>query len=154
MLEARIALIAREKGRGYQLADGPLDEELLALTRDYLVNQLLIAAHLRRLGTVEVSAEEVEAALAELVGAFPTPEAYLAFKRRYDISEEALRNILRRDLRNTRYIEQRMRTWVGGDTDDDEREQRARRAFERWLADLRKGAEVRLLGPAGELEVQ
>ncbi len=162
LIEARVALVAREQGRGYALADGPLDRELLDPTRDYLINQVLIASHVRRLGTVEVSDQEVDRALEQFIGYFPSDAAYQAFKRKYGIPEETIRDILRRDLRNERYIDQRMRIWMGGAMrsdrgDDHQREarvERAERALKRWLSDLRKGAEVRLLGPEGELEVQ
>lgn len=153
-VEARVALVAREGRRGLVVADAPLDEDLLAMTRDYLVNQLLIGNHLRRLGSVEVSSIEVERELARFVRVFPSNDAYEAFKRKYSISEPLIRDILRRDLWHERYIDQRMRGWGAGDANDPDSAERAKKAFERWLADLRRGAEVRLLGPTGELERQ
>lgn len=152
LIETRVALVARQGGEGLALADGPLDPELVAATREYLVNQVLIAGHARRLGSIDVSAEEVERALRAFARRFPSTAAYQAFLRKYDVSEDTLREILRRDIQNERTIQGRMRSWLVGDQSDSAQRARAEVALARWLEDLRRAADIRLLGPSGELE--
>lgn len=151
MREARVALVNRE---GEHTRDGELPEELLLSFLDYLVDQVIIAGQARRLGSVEISDEEVQDAVEAFAQRFRTRAAYEAFLRRFDISEVALGNILRRDLTNERYLAQRMRAWrvrAGtGDTDQDQ----YREALKQWLQGLRAGAELRILNENGELELQ
>lgn len=154
MLETRVALIAREGAAGLLLADGPLDPEILLSTRDYLINQILIDNHVRRLGGLEVPNEAIERAVESFEATFPSHAAVAAFKRRFGISDEILRAILRRDLSNDLYIKQRMRAWVAGVSSEGEQAARSKRALERWLEDLRRGTDLRILGPTGELERQ
>jgi hypothetical protein len=151
MREARVALIVRE---GEHTAYNDLSEELLAPFLDYLVNQVIIAGQARRLGSIEISDEEVEVAVETFVQRFRTRAAYEAFLRRFDISEAALRNILRRDLTNERYIAQRMRAWRVRTGDGDTGEAKYHEALQRWLEELRAGAELRILNENGELELQ
>lgn len=152
MTEARISLISREGRIGLHLAEGPLDAELLAATRDYVVNQILIDNHVRRLGAAEVSTEQVDQALERFADTFPSRAAYDAYLRRYGISQETIRDIIRRDLSNEFYINQRLRAWTAGSRTPQEGKARAQKALKRWLEDLRKNAEIRVLGPTGELE--
>lgn len=154
LVEARIALVMREREVGRAIAEGELDTETVLRMRDYLVNQLLIASFIRRLGTVAVSEQEVDRALQRFIQIFPTDHAYRAFKRKYDIPEAIIRGILRRELRNETYVKERMRSWLTTGLSEAERERRAKESLARWLEDLRRGAEVRLLGPQGELELQ
>ena len=154
LVEARVALVAREGEVGRAIAEGELDVDTLLRMRDYLVNQLLIANFIRRLGTVTVSEQEVDRAQQRFMKIFPSDDAYRAFKRKYDVPEPTIRSILRRELRNETYVKERMRSWLTVGLSEAEREHRAQESLARWLADLRRGAEVRLLGPQGELELQ
>lgn len=151
MREARVALILRE---GEHTAYSGLSEELLAPFLDYLVNQLIIAGQARRLGSIEISDEEVDVAVENFVQRFRTRAAYEAFLRRFDISEAALRNILRRDLTNERYIAERMRAWRVRAGNGDTGEVQYREALQRWIQELRAGTELRILNENGELELQ
>jgi hypothetical protein len=149
--EARVALVVRE---GDHTANSELSEELLGPFLDYLVDQVLIAGQARRLGSIEISKAEVEVAMETFVQRFRTRAAYEAFLRRFDVSETALKNILRRDLTNERYIAQRMRAWRvrGGEGKNGEAEYRG--LLRRWLDELRAGAELRVLNDQGELEIR
>lgn len=151
LAEARVALALRE---GEAAATATLDEEILSSFRTYLINQILVAAQARRLAAAEVSTEEVEREVERFANRFRSASAYQAFLRRYDVSPETLRRILRRDLRNARYIEQRMRARLVGGSAAGPTSEEYRRALESWLAELRQSAEIRLPGPAGELEAQ
>jgi hypothetical protein len=147
--EARVALVMRE---GANVGAAHLPTELLADFLRYLVDQVIIANQARRLGGIAISEAEVDGAVETFAQRFSSPAAYSAFLRRFDIPREALRDILRRDLRNERYIEQRMRAWRIGDGGDSEG--RYREALATWLRELRKGVELRVLSREGELELQ
>ncbi|MBI3178570.1 MAG: SurA N-terminal domain-containing protein [Deltaproteobacteria bacterium] len=145
--EARVALVKRE---GEQIAGADLGAELLASFLDYLINQTMIAARARRVGGVEVSEQDVDREAARFAQRFRTPAAYQAFLRRFDISEEVLRDTLRRDLRSERYIQDRLRAWRvdAGDADA------TAAAVKRMAQEMREGVELRVLGPSDELELQ
>ena len=150
--EARIALISREGRAGLRLANEALNAELVAPIRDYLVNQLLIAAHVQRLGNIEVSDQQTNRVLQQFIKNFDSRAAYEAFKRRFDISEATVKAILRRDLRNKIYVDRRLRSWragrpggPGGDNFDPETASRqGAEQLQNWLADLRNNTEIRL----------
>ncbi len=145
--EARIALAKRE---GEQVAGAELGPELLQSFLDYLINQTMIAARARRVGGVEVSEQDVEREVTRFAQRFRTPAAYQAFLRRFDIPEEALRETLRRDARSERYIQERLRAWR---IDASDAEATAS-AVKRMMQEMREGVELRVLGPADELELQ
>lgn len=149
--EARIALAYRG---GETSEEAALDEEFLRDFRDYLINQILIADQARRLGASEISEEEVSVEIDRFSAGFRSVAAYEAFLRRYDIALETLRGVLRRDLRNARFIDQRMRARMLASENDPERDAQYTKALERWLGELRDAAEIRLPGKNGELEVQ
>jgi hypothetical protein len=151
LLEARVALLLRE---GEIAATADLDDQALHAFLDYLVNQLLVAGQARRLGAVEVSAGEVEHDLRELARRFRSPDAYRAFLRRFDASEDQLRNILARNRRNERFIADRMRLIGAADRLVDPSSPQYQQALRKWLDELRDAVDVRLLGPTDELELQ
>jgi len=106
-------------------------------------------------GGIDVSNEEVAAEAERFAGRFADPATFRAFLRRFDISEMALRDMLRRDLRNAKFIEQRLRAWrVGSDDSGAQADQQNREWVARWLKELRGAVELRLVGPTGELEQQ
>lgn len=151
--EARVSLVQQA---GERVATVALDPELLARFLDeILISQVLVAAQARRLGSVEISEDEVDEEIERFAQKFRTRASHAAFLRRYDISDAALRNILRRDLRNGRYLEQRMRAWRvragpnaegGGEANEE--------ALKKYLEELRAAADLRMLSPSGELERQ
>lgn len=149
--EARIALAYRG---GETSEEAALDDEFLRDFRDYLINQILIADQARRLGAAEVSEEEVGAELERFASGFRSVSAYEAFLRRYDIALETLRAVLRRDLRNARFIDQRMRARLLAAENDPDRDAQYVKALNRWLDELHDTAEIRMPGKHGELEVQ
>ena len=149
--EARIALAYRG---GETSENAALDDQFLKDFRDYLINQLVIAAQARRLGAAEVSEPEVDEEVERFASGFASAAAYELFLQRYDIAVETLRATLRRDLRNARFIDQRMRARLVSSESDPDRDAQYVKALERWLAELREAAEIRLPGANGELEVQ
>ena len=148
LTEARVALVFREGERGVKLASGDMDAELLASMREYVINQLLVANQVRRIGTIDVSEQDLERAVRRYSQSFASPDAQRAFARKFEITEATVRDILRRDLRNDKFLTQRLR--VSGDAGDE----RYTTALARWLAELRGNSEIRLLGPTGALELQ
>ncbi len=147
-VEARVALVLREGEAAGELA---LDAQILASFLDYVVNQLLIAGQARRVGVPDVEAAELDLEASRFVARFATREAYRRFMSDFGISEDNLRLILLRNLRNERFVAERMRLLVRGEglaASSPEYQQ----ALRRWLAELRLAAEVRLIGASGELE--
>ena len=150
--EVRVALVLRE---GDRAATGEIAQEVLDSFLGFLVDEVVIAAQARRVGGLDVGREEVDREVERFAARFSSVDAYHAFMRRFDVSEAALRDILRRDMKNERYIAQRMRAWKAT-SDDGERNTEAeyKDALKRWVEELRAGVELRLLSPSGELELR
>ncbi len=148
LLEARVALAYKE---GEVVASGELDEAFLDTFLTYLIDQYLIAMQVRRLGGVDIQEAEAERELRRFAQRFRSSDAFRAFLRRFDIPEERLKTILVRMLKNDRYVAERMRIRLVENAGRDER--RYQEALARWLEELRTSAEIRLLGPSGELEL-
>jgi len=151
LVEARVALAQRE---GEAAAATDLDEPALKAFLEWLVSQILVSAQARRLGAAEVTAAEVERDLQALAQSFSSPDAYRAFLRRFDVSEDRLRHILERNRRNERFIGDRMRLIGAGERGTDPSSPQYQQALRRWLEELRDAVDLRLLGPVGELELQ
>ena len=155
--ETRVELAWRE---GEVAAAADFDAGLLAGMRDYLVNQTLIAGQARRLGTVEVPDEVVDRRMWQFGQRFSTANRYRSFLRRFGIAESTVTEILRRDLKNDLYMQQRLRTRLLGSqpgaTSDKEAggQERYAKALKQWLEELRQGVEIRVVGDSGELELQ
>lgn len=149
--EARIALAYRG---GETSETAALDTDFLNGFRDYLINQIVVAAQARRLGASEVGEDEVNVEVERFASGFRSPAAYESFLRRFDIPVDTLRDVLRRDLRNARFIDQRMRARTLVSENDPSRDAQYMKALERWLAEVRAAADIRLPGKKGELEVQ
>ena len=148
LVETRVALARREGGRA---AAGPLTEELLEGMRDYLIDQLLVSSLVRRAGDTDVSREEVDVRLQAMSNRFRSAAAYEAFLRRFGITEDMVRSILRREIRNERFVAAQMRAWLlEGDGILAAGRQEA--ALKDWLQRLRAAAKIRYLGPRGDLE--
>lgn len=151
LTETRVALAWRQ---GEHAASADLNEELFQVFRDYVVDQTLVAIQVRRLGSVEVSDEEIDQRAWQFSQHFSSMSAYHAFLRRFGISESTVRDILARDLRNDRYITQRMRTRVVSGRGSTSTPENYAETLRGWIRELRQGAELRLLGPDGDLELQ
>ena len=150
LIEARVALALREGG---DAAAADLDEPIVRAFLDYVVNQMLVSAQARRLGAEQVAGSEVDREVQRFADLFRSSDAYRAFLRRFDVSEEALRHILERNLRNQRFIADRMRLIGAGDRFADVRSPEYQAALKKWLDELRDTGDVRVLGPTGELEL-
>lgn len=146
LVETRISLLLQQ---GEQSATADLTYEIVNAFRELLINQMLIATQARRVGTFDVSEEDVEVELDAFARRFRSPDAYLAFLRRFDISDVTLKNILRRNLRNERYIQQRWRTRQKRDTDSSDQGDLQKHLAE-WLVDLRQSVEIRYVGNSKE----
>lgn len=150
--EARIQLVLRA---GQTAGQVPLSEEFLSAFLDYLIDQYLVSARARRLGGIEVKDAEVESKIAEIRLAFPSIRAWDAFLRRFDIATDFLRDILRRNLRNERYIAERMRVrLVGSDALLNPSSEQYQDALKTWLRELREASEIRILNAEGILELE
>lgn len=149
--EARVALALREGG---EAATSELRPELLEAFRDYVIDQLLVAAQARRLGGVEVSGEEERRAVAQFAERFRSEAAHRSFLARFGLSQTVVANILRRNLRNEKYIAARRRLWGLAPGVEGSGKQRADEHLRRWLLELREAAEIRLPGNDGSLERQ
>jgi hypothetical protein len=151
LTEARIALAWRE---GERAATAELSDELLEALRDYLIDQTLVASQARRLGAEDVPEEAIDQRAWQFTQRFSSQNAYRAFLRRFGITEAAVRDILARDLRNDRYIAQRMRTrLLGGASREGTPAARYDAAVKQWLQELRQSVELRRVGPDHELEL-
>lgn len=148
LVEARVVL-ARQGPDG---AAKPVDRAFLVSVREYVVNQILIANQARRVGVVEIPESEVAGALARFEQGFASAAVYRAFLRRFGISEARLQEIIRRDLRNERYLAQRLRSRLG--VAEAGRPERMAEEVKKFVEELRQRARIRLLGSNGELEIQ
>lgn len=149
--ESRIALALRQ---GEAAALTALDEEVLVAFRDYVVNQMVVSVHVRRLGTIELSRKKIDRAIQKFKAKFRSPSAYEAFKRRFDIGEAKIRSTLRRELRNQMFVKQRLRSRqlsqrLGGESTTWSEE-----AMNTLLAEMKQTVEIRYLGPDQQLELQ
>lgn len=152
LAEVRIALVLR---RGSEAATRDLDDKVVHAFREYVVNQMVVAAHVRRLGTVEVSNDRLEQLFREFHARFPSVHAFRAFLRRFDVSETKLSNLFRRDLRNQVFIDQRLRSRQltnarGGSSN----KQWSAEDVNQLLSEMRETVRIRLLGPNDQLELQ
>ena len=152
--ETRVALAWRE---GEFAASADLNDALLDALRGYVINQTLVAAQARRLGTADVPAEQLEQRMWQFKQRFTSASVYQAFLRRFGITEAMVQDIFRRDLGNDRTLQQRVRSRLalpGSEENQDSPQKRYEQAVQQWLDELRQSVEVRLIGPEGELELQ
>jgi hypothetical protein len=149
--ESRIALAFRQ---GEVAALTALDEEVLVAFRDYVVNQMVVAVHVRRLGTIELSRKKVDGASQKFKEKFRSPSAYDAFKRRFDISEEKIKSTLRRELRNQIFVEDRLRSRQLSQRFGGENKAWSEEAMSTLLTEMKQTVEIRFLGPDQRLELQ
>ena len=149
--EARIALALRE---GEAAALTHLDDDALGAFRDYVVNQMVVSVHVRRLGTVELARVKVDVALQKFKARFRSPSSYEAFRRRFDIGEEKIRSILRRELRNQMFVKERLRSRQLSNRRGADNLAWSEDAISTLLAEKKQTVEIRYLGPDHQLELQ
>ena len=152
MIEARVALALRQ---GEAPALGPIDSELFAAFRDYVVNQMVVSVHARRVGAVDAPRGEIDLAVKKFIQRFRSSSSYEAFMRRFDIPESKIRMLLRRDLRNQVFVSQRLRSRRLSDSRGPDRESTATDVLlNELLQEMKRTVEIRFLGPEDQLELQ
>jgi hypothetical protein len=152
LIETRVALILREPLRGVTLASGDLSPDLLIGNLDYLINQHLIASQIQRLGKDSVSEERINEAYSNLWKRFPSYKAFRQFTERFGIHDQRLRSIIRREITNELYIQERMKGWIRAARVGQDSSQLAKKDLSRWLLELRKKAEIRIITQDGNLK--
>ena len=148
-IEARIALAFREGG---VVATSTLEPGLLGSLRDYVVNQLVVMIHARRLGSAEVSDATVDELMGRFRARFASHVAYRAFLRRYGISEGTVRRILLRDLKNQIFVDSRLSKGAG--SGKGEAAKSRSETLEAWLVQMKRSVPIRILGENQRLEVE
>ena len=148
-IEARVALAFREGGA---VATTSLEPDLLSSLRDYVVNQLVVMIHARRLGALEVSEAKADELMGTFRGKFTSYVAYQAFLRRYGITEGTVRRILLRDFRNGIFVDSRLR--ASGEKRKVTTDAARSKAWDLWLEQMKRSVSIRLLGENQRLEVQ
>ena len=153
MNETRVSLLLREGERGLSIANGKLKSSLLTSTLDYLINQHLISSHIRRLGKSDVPGDIIDDRFKQLWGIFPSVLAFKAFGKRHGISSQTFRTILRREIMNELYVQERMRGWLSSARVGQDQNEVAKKALERWVNDLRKSSVIKVIDTNGDLRV-
>jgi len=152
MIEARVALVSRHDE---QSALGPIDSELFAAFRDYVVNQMVVSVHARRVGAVDVPRGEIDLAVKKFVQRFRSNSSYEAFLRRFDIPEAKIRMLMHRDLRNQVFVNQRLRSRRLSDSRGPDNKNVSMAALlDELLGEMKRTVEIRFLGPQDQLELQ
>jgi hypothetical protein len=160
--ETRIHLVEQQ---GAQAAAADLDRGILAASLRRLVEERVILAEVDRLRLFDLDHVEVEGALARFRSRFPAPQAFDRFLARIEMTPDEVALVLARDLRVSRYLDNRLKLAAQvRDAELDEalraspgadrgrlRQKMAREKYERLLegllADLRRRADVRILDP-------
>lgn len=104
--EARIALASHGP---VEAAEGVIPDAVLASTLQYVISEDLVEEEAARLGVFPVTAGECQLAEEQLAARFASRQAFEAFLDRFDIDHERLTALLRRRLRASRYLENRLR---------------------------------------------
>ncbi len=149
--ESRMALALRQ---GEAAAFTELDQKVLGAFRDYVVNQMVVSVHVRRLGSVELSQKKIDSAIQKFKAKFRSPSSYDAFKRRFDIGEDKIRTVLRRELRNQIFVQDRLRSRRLGQRLDSGSQAWSEETMSTLLAEMKQTVEIRFLGPNQQLELQ
>lgn len=162
--ETRVRLVAQQ---GPQAAKAALDRPLLAASLRRTIEERVVLSEVERLKLFDLERTEVDLLLARLRARFGSMAEYEAFTRSVELTDEEVGAILARELRVTRYLDNRLKLAAqlrqseleeashGQTLSLPKREQlRARLAQEKYqrllqelLAELRKRATVRVLDP-------
>ena len=149
--ESRIALALRQ---GEAAAFTELDEKVLGAFRDYVVNQMVVSVHVRRLGSVELSQKKIDRAIQKFKAKFRSPSSYDAFKRRFDIGEDKIRPFCAEsyEIRFLFKTDFGLANW--SQRLDNQGQQWSEETMTRLLAEMKQTVEIRFLGPNQQLELQ
>ena len=148
LTEARITLAWRT---GEQAAAADISGPLLATLRDHMIDEVLVANQARRLGFQGVSDDMLAERLWQFKQRF-AGNGYRAFLQRFNIEQDDVEDLLRRDLRNEAYLAQRLRGRPTADASEGNDAYKA--AVQKWVRELYQSAEIRLAGEDGVLELQ
>jgi len=166
--EARIVLVRRG---GLVGAQRTVDDGLRSAVLQYLINQEVILAEARRLQLFQVSDDEITREVERVANLFVGEEAYRSFLLQSGLSESDIADIVRRDLRVSKFLRSRirmvsrlapqeMRVYYAEHPEEfgalsydearpviEERLGRAQNedAIREWVSDLKARAEIRVL---------
>lgn len=102
------ARLHRARALGPEHLFGPVERRELVAALERLVDQLVVHAEADRLQVFEVPSSEVDRAFGQLRGQLGA-EALDRFLKTFDLQDEDLLQLLRRELRVARYLEGRFR---------------------------------------------
>ena len=165
--ETRIRLAMAQ---GPQAALAPLDRRILGASLRRTVEERIVLSEIERLKLFDVDRGEVDAQMARLRSRFPSQQDYEAFTRTIELTEDEIGNVLARELRVARYLDNRLRLAAqlreseledatqGKRMTASEREilkarlgqEKYQRLLQELLASLRERATVRILDPLEE----
>jgi hypothetical protein len=162
--ETRIRLV---EAQGASVAFLPLDRKLLAASLRKTVEERVVIAEVERLKLFDLDRAEVEALVARVRVKFARETDWEAFTRFIELTDDEIGNIVARELRVARYLDNRLK--LAAQVRDSElaasegsrklnssekellREKLAQEKYQRLLqdllVDLRKRATVRVLDP-------
>ncbi|HEX4381609.1 MAG TPA: hypothetical protein VH083_01625 [Myxococcales bacterium] len=162
--ETRIRLV---EAQGAAVAFLPLDRKLLAASLRKTIEERVVIAEVERLKLFDLDRAEVEALVARVRVKFAKETDWEAFTRFIELTDDEIGNIVARELRVARYLDNRLK--LAAQVRDSElaalegnrklntgekellREKLAQEKYQRLLqdllADLRKRATVRVLDP-------
>lgn len=149
------------------------DRGLLAATLQRMIDQRLVLSELESLRSFELERTEVEAALIKFRSRVGAPDKYEAFTRQIDLTDDEVGQVLARQIRYARYIDNKAKLQgalrkgeaeeacqreLGRAPTPVELEQcghrlqvdRYRKVTQDVLAELRKRVDVRVLDPIEE----
>lgn len=162
--ETRVRLVA---GQGAQVGLAPLDRRLLAASLRRTVEERVVLSEVERLKLFDLERAEIEGLLARFRARFASLAEYEAFTRSVELTDEEIGAILARELRVSRYLDNRLKLAAQlreSELDDAARGQeltapqraalrdrlsaeKYQRLLKELLAELRKRATVRVLDP-------
>src|SRR3954470_4606959 len=102
--ETRIRLAEAE---GPAASSAPLDRRILAASLRKTIEERVVLSEMQRLKLFDLEPGEVEALLARLRARFPSRTEYEAFARSIELTEDEIGAILARELRVSRYLDNR-----------------------------------------------
>jgi hypothetical protein len=162
--ETRVRL-AESQGPG--AASAPLDRRILGASLRKTIEERVVLSEMQRLKLFDLESGEVEALLARLRAKFSSRAEYDAFTRSIELTDDEIGAILARELRVTRYLDNRLKLAAqlrdseladairGKKLSESQREQlreqlaeeKYQRLLRELLSDLRRRAMVRVLDP-------
>ena len=165
--ETRIRLAMAQ---GPQAAFAELDRHILGASLRKTVEERVVLSEIERLKLFDLERSEVDSLLARLRARFASQEEYEAFTRSIELTEDEIGNVLGRELRVARYLDNRLKLAAQlreSELDEATRgrkmtsaqrdlmkarlgEEKYQRLLQELLASLRERATVRILDPLDE----